>query len=72
MVQKESEVRRQIMSKDRTIQPEDVAEIVVEGLRSERFLILTHPEIYQYMQKKTDNIDRWIGGMRKLHAGVDL
>ena len=33
--------------------PEELAEIVVEGLAEERFLILTHPEVLEYMRRKT-------------------
>jgi NAD(P)-dependent dehydrogenase (short-subunit alcohol dehydrogenase family) len=52
------------------IQPEDVAEAVVEGLRSEQFLILPHPEVLDYWRRKTGDYDRWIGGMRKLQRRI--
>jgi short-subunit dehydrogenase len=48
------------------IEPEEVAEVVVEGLRQERFLILPHPEVATYFRNKAENHDRWLGGMRKL------
>jgi NAD(P)-dependent dehydrogenase (short-subunit alcohol dehydrogenase family) len=50
---------------DGMLQPEDVAECVMEGLRAERFLILPHPQVAEYMRRKTTDYDRWLGGMRK-------
>jgi NAD(P)-dependent dehydrogenase (short-subunit alcohol dehydrogenase family) len=50
------------------IEPEELAEVVVAGLADERFLILPHPEVLDYWRRKTDDYDRWIGGMRKLQA----
>jgi len=52
------------------LQPEDVAEAVVNGIRDERFLILPHPEVATYMQRKADDPDRWLAGMRRLAARV--
>jgi short-subunit dehydrogenase len=51
---------------DGVITPEDVAEAVVAGLGDERFLILPHPEVATYRARKTEDYDRWLGGMRKL------
>jgi len=48
------------------IEPEEVAEAVVQGLRDEHFLILPHPEVATYFRTKAENHDRWLGGMRKL------
>jgi NAD(P)-dependent dehydrogenase (short-subunit alcohol dehydrogenase family) len=50
------------------LEPEDVAEAVVEGLRTESFLILPHPEVLTYFQRKAGDYDRWLAGMRKLQA----
>jgi hypothetical protein len=47
------------------IEPEEVAEVVVQALRDERFLILPHPEVATYFRGKAENHDRWLGGMRK-------
>lgn len=48
------------------IEPEQLADAVVEGLREERFLILPHPEVLDYMQRKASDYDRWLGGMNRL------
>jgi NAD(P)-dependent dehydrogenase (short-subunit alcohol dehydrogenase family) len=48
------------------IDPARVADVVVEGLRAERFLILPHPEVGEYFRRKADDYDRWLRGMRRL------
>ena len=48
------------------LEPDQVAEIVHEAIRSEQFLILPHPEVAEYMRRKATDPDRWLGGMRKL------
>jgi hypothetical protein len=52
------------------IDPETVADEVVAGLSSERFLILPHPEVEGFFQNKASDYDRWLGGMQKLQRSV--
>jgi NAD(P)-dependent dehydrogenase (short-subunit alcohol dehydrogenase family) len=52
------------------LDPEEVAEIVIAGLRQERFLILPHPEVAEYMRRKAGDYDRWLRGMRRLQSKV--
>jgi NAD(P)-dependent dehydrogenase (short-subunit alcohol dehydrogenase family) len=52
------------------LEPDEVAEAVVEGLADESFLILPHPEVAKYFQNKANDYDRWLGGMRKLQRSV--
>jgi NAD(P)-dependent dehydrogenase (short-subunit alcohol dehydrogenase family) len=52
------------------LEPEEVADAVVEGLRAERFLILPHPEVGTFFARKADDYDRWLAGMRRLQARV--
>ena len=56
----------QAASGDGMIEPEQLAEIVVEHLEREAFLILTHREVKEYMTRKAADYDRWIGGMNRL------
>lgn len=56
----------QAASVDGMMEPETLADAVVEGLRNESFLILPHPEVLEYMRRKTTDYDRWIGGMNRL------
>jgi NAD(P)-dependent dehydrogenase (short-subunit alcohol dehydrogenase family) len=50
------------------IEAAEVADSVIEGLAAERFLILPHPEVSDYVQRKAADPDRWLGGMRRLQA----
>ncbi|MGH8948473.1 MAG: SDR family oxidoreductase [Acidimicrobiia bacterium] len=52
------------------LDPDEVAEAVVDGLAEERFLILPHSEVETFFQNKANDYDRWIGGMRKLQRTV--
>lgn len=53
-------------SGDGMMEPAQLADIVVDHLEREAFLILTHEEVKVYMQRKTSDYDRWIGGMNRL------
>jgi len=60
----------QAASVDGMLEPEAVADSVIEGLDRESFLILPHPEVVHYMQRKTADYDRWIRGMNRLHCSL--
>ncbi len=51
---------------DQLLEPEEVAEVVLEAVRAERFLILPHPKVGEYMARRGADDDRWIAGMRRL------
>ena len=55
---------------DGVITAEAVADAAIEGLRRETFLILPHPNVATYVARKTENYDRWIGGMAKLRRSL--
>jgi NAD(P)-dependent dehydrogenase (short-subunit alcohol dehydrogenase family) len=52
------------------LEPDYVAEVCVDAIREERFLILPHPEVLTFFQRKTSDNDRWLSGMRRLQARV--
>lgn len=56
--------------RETALEPEQVAESVVQGLAEERFLILPHPEVAEYFRRKAEDYDRWLRGMRRLQARV--
>lgn len=53
-------------SSDGMMEPDQLADIVVEHLSRDAFLILTHEEVKVYMQRKSSDYDRWIAGMNRL------
>ncbi len=53
---------------DGMIEPEEVADVVIEALAQEQFLILPHPTVQTYMQRKAGDYERWLNGMRRLQA----
>ena len=59
-----------VMAAGGMLEPEDVAEVVVTGLREERFLILPHPEVAEYVRRKAADPDRWLAGMRRVQARI--
>ncbi len=52
------------------LEPEEVADAVVKGIEEERFLILPHPEVAEYFQRKAGDYDRWLRGMRRLRHNL--
>ncbi len=52
---------------DGMLEPEIVAQSCVEAIEAERFLILPHPQVMDYMQLKASDYDRWLAGMMKLN-----
>jgi NAD(P)-dependent dehydrogenase (short-subunit alcohol dehydrogenase family) len=52
------------------LEPADVADVVADAIAAERFLILPHPEVAEYLALKGSDPDRWLGGMRKLQRRV--
>ncbi|HKV39974.1 MAG TPA: SDR family oxidoreductase, partial [Blastocatellia bacterium] len=56
--------------KEGALAPERVADIVVDALKEEQFLILPHPEVAEYFRRKASDYDRWLRGMRRLQATI--
>jgi NAD(P)-dependent dehydrogenase (short-subunit alcohol dehydrogenase family) len=53
-------------STDGIVEPEFVAEVVTQAVRDGRFLVLPHPEVQTYVERKATDPDRWLNGMRRL------
>ena len=47
---------------------DEVADIIVTESLAGKFLILTHPQVATYVDRKAQDHDRWIGGMQRFRA----
>ena len=50
---------------DGVLEPELVAAACIETMQEGRFLVLPHPEVETYFQRKANDYDRWLHGMRR-------
>jgi NAD(P)-dependent dehydrogenase (short-subunit alcohol dehydrogenase family) len=48
------------------LEPSEVAEVVVAGIRAERLLILPHPQVAEHLARKGSDPERWVRGMRRI------
>jgi NAD(P)-dependent dehydrogenase (short-subunit alcohol dehydrogenase family) len=53
------------------LEPDDVAVATMEAIDQERFLVLPHPEVLTYFQRKAGDYERWLEGMRRLQERVE-
>lgn len=52
------------------LEPAEVADIVLDAMKAEQFLILPHPEVKIFLSRKTGDVDRWLAGMRRYQASL--
>jgi hypothetical protein len=45
--------------------------MVLDAVDQERFLILTDPIAQTWMERKTNDLERWLNGMRRLQGKID-
>lgn len=55
-----------VASVDGMIEPAELAQCTVETMDREDFLILPHPQVLEYMRRKTGDYDRWLRGIQRL------
>jgi NAD(P)-dependent dehydrogenase (short-subunit alcohol dehydrogenase family) len=53
---------------DGVLTSEQVAQCALDGIAAEQFLMLPHPDVATYEQRRTADRDRWIRGMRRMQA----
>ncbi|GAA2774496.1 SDR family oxidoreductase [Saccharopolyspora taberi] len=61
----------QLLLAEGAIDPEQVADLVLESFADKRFLILPHPEVAEYYALRASDPAKWHGGMRKLQRRLD-
>jgi short-subunit dehydrogenase len=47
------------------VEADEVARLCLEAMAAERFLVLPHPEVADFVRQKADDIDRWLAGIRR-------
>ena len=57
-------------SVDGIMEPETLADAVVDAMAREDFFILPHPEVAEYMRRKALDPARWLAGMRRFRARI--
>lgn len=70
MLSADSESGRPSFLGDGALSAEAVAQCALQGLREGRFLILPHEEVLTFWQRKAQDYERWLRGMRRLRAKV--
>ena len=60
-----------ILSHDRALTPEEVADAAWTALADDRFLVLPHPEVAGYVAARAADRDRWLAGMNRLQQRLD-
>jgi NAD(P)-dependent dehydrogenase (short-subunit alcohol dehydrogenase family) len=62
----EESVGGHALLRDELLEPSEVAEAVVAGIRDERLLIFPHPQVAKYFAYKAGDNERWLTGMRRM------
>lgn len=52
-------------------EPEEVADLVLDALGEERFLVLTDSIADEWMRRKTDDLERWLRGMNRIQRQLE-
>ena len=61
----------QVVLQDAAIEPEQVADALLEGMATGRFLILPHPEVRGYYELRASDTDKWLRGMNRMQQRIE-
>jgi len=59
-----------VASGDGVLSAEHVAQVCLDAIREERFLVLPHAEVATYVERKGADRERWLAGMRRFQAAL--
>jgi NAD(P)-dependent dehydrogenase (short-subunit alcohol dehydrogenase family) len=65
-----AEVAAATAGRDGMLDPEAVADAVLEAVAAERFLVLPHPEVATYEQRRAGDRERWLRSMRRVQSEI--
>jgi NAD(P)-dependent dehydrogenase (short-subunit alcohol dehydrogenase family) len=60
-----------VVLKEAAIEPEQVADALWDRLADGRFLVLPHPEVGEYYQRRAGDPDRWLRGMNRMQQRIE-
>ena len=66
----ETDLGSGVASGDGVLSADDVAAECLAAIRDERFLVLPHPEVATYVERKATDRDRWLAGMRRFQSAL--
>ncbi len=61
---------RAVSTAGRVVEALDVADVAMEAVQDERFLVTPHPEVLEFTRRKGADHDRWIRGMQRYHESI--
>ena len=53
------------------LEASEVADVAFDGVQQDGFLILPHPEVAEFAQRRATDPDRWLAGMNKIQRSVE-
>jgi len=62
---------KDVAALDGMLEPDFLVEKIQEGIDKKQFLILPHPEVQNYIEKKSSNYDKWLSGMARLKKNIE-
>ncbi len=58
---------KKIMNPDGILSPNKVAMETIQAVERRQFLVLPHPKVKTYLERKSSDYDRWLCGMRRVY-----